>query len=189
MSNDAAPVSPFAMLRSSHRRLEERLANLEEAARSIGDPARVADAIAECESVLAFFGRGVARHEEDEERSLFPRLAHISELSPVIAALNAEHEEQRLLVGDLGAIVESLTYDPDPRALLSLTESLRASYVRHLAREENELFPAAEKLLSPDDLADMIREMDARRGRGPGGGSGGGGGGGGGGRRRGGESA
>lgn len=169
MSNDAAPVSPFTMLRSCHRRLEERLANLEEAAQALSDPARVADALAACESVLAFFGRGVARHEEDEEHSLFPRLAHVSALAPVIAALNAEHEEQRLLAFDLGAIVESLAYDPDPRALLSLTKSLRTSYARHLAREETELFPAAEKLLSPDDLADMLREMDTRRGHGPGG--------------------
>jgi hypothetical protein len=175
MPHDAAPVSPFAMLRSSHRRLEERLADLEAAAEALRDPERAADAIAACESVLGFFGRGVARHEEDEERSLFPRLAHLSPLAPVIAALHAEHEEQRLLAGDLGAIVEGLAYDPDPRALVGLTQSLRASYTRHLAREETELFPAAEALLSPDDLAAMLGEMDARRGRAPGGGGGGGG--------------
>jgi hemerythrin-like domain-containing protein len=183
MSNDAAPVDPFAMLRGSHRRLEERLASLEEAARSLGDPASVADAIAECESVLAFFGRSVARHEEDEEKSLFPRLAQHSELSPVITALNAEHEQQRRLAEDLGAVVESLGYDPDARVLLGIVESLRTAYRRHIEREEKDLFPAAEKLLSPDNIADMAREMDARRGRG------GGGGGGGGGQRRGGESA
>ena len=102
MQSDDAQVSPFVMLRSSHRRLEERLASLEEAARSLGDPSSVAGAIAECESVLAFFGRSVARHEEDEELSLFPRLARFTELSPVIATLNAEHEEQRRLAEDLG---------------------------------------------------------------------------------------
>src|SRR5262249_44345391 len=108
-AEDTQEEGPFAMLRSSHRRLEDRLLDLEAAAVDIDDPEPSPAAIEACESVISFFGRQVARHEEDEERSLFPRLQGFAELGPVLAALAEEHEHQRQLAMDLGAAVEDVS--------------------------------------------------------------------------------
>src|SRR4051812_22871089 len=105
MPNDADRTDPFSMLRSSHRRLEERLAELATAARALDDPAQADAALGVCEDVLAYFGRAVTRHEDDEERSLFPRLAPFAELAPALAALATEHVEQHRLVAELGDLV------------------------------------------------------------------------------------
>src|SRR3954469_19594258 len=115
MENSAEdkPEGPFAMLRSSHRRLEDRLLDLEAAAEDIDDPELSPAALEACESVISFFGRQVARHEEDEERSLFPRLGGFPELASVLAALAEEHEEQRQLAMDLGAAVEDVSRGRD----------------------------------------------------------------------------
>ena len=75
---------PFAQLERCHRRLEERIAEL---ARAPGDP----DARAR---FFEFLDRSIRRHEDDEEESLFPRLAGVAELAPVIASLRAEHRAQ-----------------------------------------------------------------------------------------------
>ena len=53
----------------------------------------------------------------------------------------------------------------DDDTVRKLAEDLRASYERHIACEEEELFPAAEKLLDGEARAAMLEEMDRRRGR------------------------
>ena len=59
---------PLAQLERSHRRLEEACDALTMAARDRD--------IETAGDVCAFFARQVRRHEEDEEQSLFPRLAN-----------------------------------------------------------------------------------------------------------------
>ena len=172
MQNDASAdqADPFAMLRSSHRRLEERLRDLAAATVELDDPARAAQARMDCDEVLGYFGRSVARHEEDEERSLFPRLADFDAFTPVIAALAADHQAQHALVDELAVLLDAKTPTLDAAALRSLVARFQSTYAQHIAREENELFPEAERLLGPDSREDMAMEMASRRGRGGGGG-------------------
>jgi len=148
---------PFDMLLQSHRRLRERLADLEGAVSQLPD----ADALAIIDDVLGFLERAVARHERDEEESLFPRLAHLPELRPVMADLVAEHREKERLAGELELALQA----KDERAIREMVSALLAAHIRHIDREEGELFPAAQKALAPDTQAEMLGEMQARRGR------------------------
>ena len=180
-------TDPFAMLEASHRRLEERLAELERAALDLLDPAKADGAVATLHEVAAYFERSVVRHEADEEASLFPRLAGAAELAPVLGRLAAEHREHEALHHELSAVVENeaLAGTALAQALGSVVGRLHGAYARHVTTEEREVFPVARRLLGADALAAIAAEMDERRGgggRGGGGRGGGGGGSGGGGR-------
>src|SRR5579884_1113299 len=146
---------PFAMLERSHRRLEERLADLETADEGIA------------RDVAEFFDRAVRRHEDDEERSLFPRLSGHEAL---LAALSAEHRAHERLHAELRDIIAH--WDDKKSQLPDLVKRLRKAYDEHILREERELFPAARAVLVTAEQAAMLREMDERRGRGGGGGGG-----------------
>lgn len=147
----------FDMLRNSHARLKERLDDLRQATAGPLDDERRAT----IDGVLGFFERAVARHEADEEASLFPRLSGMPELASICAALTEEHAVQAELAEALGYALDA----SDEDTLRRLAVDLAVSYERHILREEGEVFPAAEKLLDGDARAAMFEEMQRRRGR------------------------
>lgn len=151
--SEQRPDDPFTMLHRSHERLRERLEDL-----SIAAEQRDYEGI---DAVLGFFERSVARHEADEERSLFPRLARQRALEAIVATLKSQHEEQADLVQTLGFQLDAR----DDRGIEMTVKSLRASYEEHIAIEERDLFPAAIAALSAEEKAAMHAEMNERRGR------------------------
>jgi hemerythrin-like domain-containing protein len=151
---------PFDQLARSHRRLEETLDDLQ---RASDDP----DAL---RNAAAFFARNVRRHEEDEEKSLFPRLASNPALAPVLERLAEEHRAHEALHARLDAFVQELDRGSTPatRDVDALADALARAYRGHIDVEERELFPAARAALSASDVEAMGSEMDARRGGGGG---------------------
>jgi iron-sulfur cluster repair protein YtfE (RIC family) len=152
---------PFEQLEASHRRLEERLAELGAAATAPAGGGREA-ALGTVEAVLDYFDRSVTRHEADEEQSLFPRLRAHPELAATLDMLEREHREHERLHADLREGYQ------DPCYLAELAGKLATAYRAHILEEERILFPAARRLLTEADLAAMAAEMEARRGRRPG---------------------
>jgi hemerythrin-like domain-containing protein len=165
---------PVERLEATHQRLRQRLADLDAAVASDDrDAAR---------DVLAYLERAMPRHEEDEERSLFPRLG--PEIGPALAQIAEQHREH---TGAIAALSAALGASAPADAFATAARRLRALYDEHLDLEDTTLLPAARRL-DPDTRALIAAEMDARRasadggggGGGRGGGRGGGGGGGGG---------
>jgi hemerythrin-like domain-containing protein len=163
-------ADPFAQLERSHRRLEERLDDLATAARGL-DRGEARDALRE---VCGFFARAVKRHEEDEERSLFPRLAGVAELAPVLDALAREHREHEALHARLESLVADLESgvpaDVLAGDLADVASRLATAYRSHIADEERTLFPAARATLDDAALRAIADEMEQRREAGRGGG-------------------
>ncbi|MBX3204850.1 MAG: hemerythrin domain-containing protein [Labilithrix sp.] len=151
---------PLAQLERSHRRLEEACEALSVAAREHD--------IETASDVCAFFARQVRRHEEDEERSLFPRLESAgasAELRALLARLTEDHRKHESLHARLEEAVSG-RFEGDVWSELSLVAaSLTEAYRAHLEEEERELLPAAKALLATDALDAMSAEMAARRGR------------------------
>jgi len=146
----------------SHRRLEERLDELQLA--SQGTDARAAAEVAR--DVAGFFARAVRRHEEDEEQSLFPRLPK----SESLERLSREHREHEQLHAELEAIAEKLAGGGEAlRDLSRVADALAQAYRTHIEEEENVLFPAARAALDDSAKAEIAREMQGRRGGGGGG--------------------
>src|SRR6478609_8827028 len=90
---------PFEMLERCHRRLEENLDRLRTPSRQALDEA------------LAFIDRAVKRHEDDEEQSLFPRLARVPQLAGLLDRLTVQHRDQMALVEELRAHLAAPTPD------------------------------------------------------------------------------
>jgi hemerythrin-like domain-containing protein len=146
---------PFEQLLRSHRRLEERLADMTRAAADLEAP----KAVEFLRDSLAWMDRAVRRHEDDEEQSLFPRLSGRPELAACIATLTAEHRTQERLQRELAAAI------PDRARCVDLVGQLNQAYTRHIREEEDHLFPAARAFVDGDDRHALAKEMAARRGR------------------------
>jgi iron-sulfur cluster repair protein YtfE (RIC family) len=158
---------PFARLEQTHRRLEERLEQLVRAADDLTQGIGPSAALADVEEVAGFLGRGALRHVEDEEQTLFPRLAGRAELAATMSALEEEHRQHRAIEDELRGIVDGWGGEVPARAaaerVLELGRRLREVYAAHIRREEQELFPRARALLGAEVIAEMGREMMVRR--------------------------
>lgn len=165
------------MMERSHRRLEERMVELQRAAEAIVRERADAAQLEQVDHVLAFLERSAARHESDEEESLFPRLRGHAELVSLMSDLAQEHDQHRQLVGQLRALRSG--WPPggpdagDGAALAIAVSELARAYRLHIEREERELLPLARDRLTAEDRAQLGLEMERRR-DGDGGGRGGG---------------
>lgn len=163
---------PMGLLGACHRRVERFLNMLrlvsEQPPGPLGDEAREA-----LVQALRYFDEAGPRHTADEEESLIPRLlAHghprIQALRPRIDALHADHRRAEALHAEVAALGRGWLNGPiDPAAhgrLAAAIAALGAIYTPHIAFEDEELFPLAERLLTVDERAAIGREMGARRG-------------------------
>ena len=118
--------------------------------------------------ILDFFRNQAARHEEDEEASLFPRVkATVGEA--VINTLLKQHREHEKLVLELVTEAEkyqSASHKPlaSLQRLQTLSGTLARAYADHIQLEDKTLLPAT-TALSKQVQAEILTEMQARRGR------------------------
>jgi hemerythrin-like domain-containing protein len=126
------------------------------------------------EFALRYFRDAASKHTLDEEVSLFPRLRVRRESESQVAfslldSLHGDHTEAEIMhrqVDKLGrAWLADERLSPDnTRILISLLKELRTTYEKHIAVEDNELFPLAERVLDRAELERMAQEMVVRRG-------------------------
>lgn len=124
----------------------------------IEDIAATEDAMAQWRGATTVLAAMVTSHEALEERLLFAALRpHLGNDSGPLAVLHAEHEEME-------RILAYMQQEPDvDRAILWISEALAAAR-RHFEKEEQILFPLAQRLLGDEALIRMGREWaDARR--------------------------
>lgn len=166
--------NPLGLLSDCHRRIERFLAGLiaitEEAqGNKLEDVQRE-----QFELGLRYFRDAAPKHTLDEEESLFPRLRSKRDdksnaAFELLESLHAEHGEAEIKhhkVDELGrAWIEDEGLSADnTRLLTSLLKELQATYEKHIALEDNELFPMAQGILDRVELEAIAREMAARRG-------------------------
>jgi hemerythrin-like domain-containing protein len=138
------------------------------AARPGTPPNEVRDVAAK---VHRYFTVALPLHEEDEERSLFPRLlARAPELTACIAALREDHLAHAERVGTLLTVCQELKAAPERsevlrEALASAAQALAETWRVHLTAEERDVFPAVRTVLSAAERAAIREEMRERRAR------------------------
>jgi hemerythrin-like domain-containing protein len=159
------------MMERTHRRIEEQLGELQRAATAIVRERGGTAELAVVDGVLAYMERSVARHEADEEESLFPRLratAAARELAPLLQDLIADHVHQRHIVKQMRSLQDRWPSNgPDARSgasLVTLVNELVRAYRSHIEREDKELYPAANEHLKPAERQAIRTEMGRRRG-------------------------
>lgn len=117
------------------------------------------------EKMVDFFKTFVDRcHHAKEERYLFPALERhgVAKEGGPIGVMLAEHEEGRGHVRAIAAALPGLKPGhPDAAAavadhLLAYATLLRA----HIDKEDNVLYPMADRLLTPKERRDMVKAFD-----------------------------
>jgi hemerythrin-like domain-containing protein len=176
-------LASLAQLERCHRRHDDVMANLLEAARRLAAGRPDPDDVQSVHQAVAYFDRSITRHFLDEEGSVFPRLStRRPELAADLAALSAEHPIQIALQTEIAAAAQQLDGEARPSAGMALLDAatrLADAHRAHVARED-EIFKLAQDALTEADDIDIVAEMETRRdrdgeGRSHGGGGGGGG--------------
>ncbi len=124
----------------------------------IEEIAATEDAMAQWRGATTVLEAMVTSHEALEERLLFAALRpHLGNESGPLAVLHAEHEEMERFLAHM-------QQEPDvDRAILWISEALGAAR-RHFKKEEQILFPLAQRILGDEALIRMGRDWaEARR--------------------------
>jgi hemerythrin-like domain-containing protein len=156
---------PMDHLFACHRRIEERLATLLRVVPHLetrGDEARQA-----IHNSLHFFDTNGTWHTEDEERSIFPRLAAKLEPAEIqfIAALESEHQVAENAYAALKEAVSAVESNPSADSRYQeAAQRLQQIYSAHIATEDSTLLEMGRRLLSEAELHEISGEMKTRRG-------------------------
>jgi hemerythrin-like domain-containing protein len=165
---------PLGLLSDCHRRIEHFLTVLEALA---GQPSHslTRDQKFEVQEALEYFEHAAPRHTADEERSLFPRLRKSSSPDALkafetLTRLERDHEiadVHHRAVDELWRRRLALEELPpnEMRELRDRLGVLHAIYKEHIQVEDCELFPAAARILSREELQEVGEEMATRRRR------------------------
>jgi iron-sulfur cluster repair protein YtfE (RIC family) len=121
------------------------------------------------ESVLRYFTVALPLHEQDEERSLLPRLmGKDPALDHALSLMQQEHRQIDTALAVMLPLLAHIIQDPNQRAvhtgeLETQVKQLEALWQPHLRREEEVIFVAAERSLDASEKDALMREMKARR--------------------------
>jgi len=161
--------NPLGLLSDCHRRIERFLGvllKLSEAKRCGElDPSESAS----LRAALDYFLDAAPKHTADEEESLFPRmraagaLAGLNDLESDHQVAEAAHREVEALGRQW--LVEGRLPEESARRMTGLLRQLDEMYSRHIAVEDNEIFPEAARVLGAGELAEVGQEMKTRRNR------------------------
>jgi len=161
---------PLEMLAACHGRIRNQCSTLLRLRSHLSKAGADAAARTAARGIIRYFDSAARQHHEDEEQDLFPALLEsIAGSNPVclrelLDSLKNDHRELERRWGAVRAwlaIVEAGEAAPQDRAEIDTFVDL---YERHAMREENELFPMAERLLGSEELDRIGRSMRLRRG-------------------------
>ena len=155
---------PLGLLRACHERILGHCDTLERLVSHLRQHGADQDAQLAATRILRYFQVGAPLHHEDEERDLFPVLRAHSGFPAIqhraLENLVVQHHELDRLWIQLEAALQVISggapADLPVQPFVALTRA-------HIAVEEREIFPLAERYLDAAALAVLSRAMQARR--------------------------
>lgn len=161
---------PLEMLGACHRRVENQCATLRRLVPHLAAHGADTAAQSAATAVMRYFETAAKDHHADEEVDLFPALIESMAgsdavcLHDIIGSLAADHRELEARWNHVRARLQAIVAGEAAVLTTDDIEPLITLYERHIAREDKELLPMAERLLSDDALARIGRAMRERRG-------------------------
>jgi hemerythrin-like domain-containing protein len=160
------PDSPLDFIRDDHAR-QLRMCNLLDA---FTEKLELEPVMPLASALLEYLTGDLPLHTEDEERDLRPALERRCEpednLDEVLKQLTREHELNRDLVSfmieDLEALADGRALSNPVRLMMNVKE-FSETQRQHVTWEERVLLPLARQRLTAEDLANIGRNMAARR--------------------------
>lgn len=170
--SSARPVgfdTPLAMIAECHRRIEKQLRTLERLTPHLKEHGSDKAAAQAAESILRYFELAAPKHHADEEQDLFPGLLESVAgsdavcLRQLIEGLESEHSELERKWYSLRSVLQAVAAGQPAILDAEAVRDFQSIYVRHIAREEGEVLPMAERLLSDEAKAAIGEAMRLRR--------------------------
>jgi hemerythrin-like domain-containing protein len=162
--------NPLGMLSDCHRRIERFLQILVTVAEQRRGQELSADEREALQTALRYFQIGAPKHTGDEEESLFPRLRAGKDdtVTTLLEKLERDHLEADQLhkeVDELGQrwLQDGTLAKEVSAKMIAALQQLMSIYQQHINLEDNRLIPAAAKILTPEEIREIGREMAARR--------------------------
>lgn len=161
--------SPSDLLLGCHQRIRHFTAMARRIAEAVNAPAE--EICNAAEAVHRYFSVALPLHEADENVSIDPRLhaaAPPGEIAQASEEMVRQHRDINAVLKQLLPLWDALCREPEklpsfaPR-LLQLSTELGRLWDVHLRLEEEIVFPAINKYLSPQDVAMILSEMRERR--------------------------
>jgi hemerythrin-like domain-containing protein len=157
---------PLEMLAACHDRIEDRIETLE---RLVGHlPKHGCDEQAQqaARNVMRYFDTAGEHHHQDEERDLFPALARLaadSDATALVARLLEEHGRMRALWQRLRSALDPIAQGTRATLEADLVKEFGRTYRSHIALEESQLLPLADRLLADPEKKALGASMARRR--------------------------
>jgi hemerythrin-like domain-containing protein len=164
--------APFDMLHACHERVQRMLSLLRRLHQHVQKQGADEQSQQAARDIMRYFDQSAPQHHLDEERHVFPSVLALQQeaLTQVVERLQADHHEMEtawartreylLQLLSLGAdSVPSWCQQAQP-----VFAAFALIYDRHIADEEQLVFPASRHILGPQALQAMSQDMMRRRG-------------------------
>lgn len=165
---------PLGLLSDCHRRIENFLSVLQRAAQQAAGRALDPNERETVETALTYFRTAAPRHTRDEEESLFPLLRQLSdprvrEAMEIVESLEKDHASADCAHREVETLYQQWIQHGSLRPtegarLAQLLADLVQLYRRHIALEDQQIFPLAGQVLNVEQLRQVGLQMAQRRG-------------------------
>lgn len=165
----ASTEAPLDMLAACHTRIEKQCATLTRLVPHLAEHGADEQATTAARNIMRYFDTAALMHHADEEENLFPELLESMAGSDAVClreltqGLTADH---RRLEADWRHLRRALAEIANGRPADLSSQDVDAFvglYAQHLQREDEELFPMAQRLLGDDALKRLGHAMSERR--------------------------
>jgi len=163
---------PFEMLSACHERVERMLGLMQRLRQHLSDQGWDTQAAQAARDVMRYFDLAAPLHHQDEELHVFPALlaAPDTGLHAVVRQLQQDHRDmahnwsQARLVLDRVATHGHTAWAPLTPPENTCLDRFAGVYARHIDAENTQVYPAAQRHLTPADRHRMSEDMMVRRG-------------------------
>lgn len=155
---------PLDMLRACHERIQRQCATLAKLAAHLRSDGLTDDARQAAADIHRYFSSAGRQHHADEEQDFFPALRAEPALAGLLDTLARDHAVMESLWQRLEPLLAAPDTIHDLDDFARLAGEFNAFYAQHIARENGELLPQAERLLSVEQRRELGARMAARRG-------------------------
>lgn len=170
--HDTAPDfdQPIAVLKHCHDRIRKQLATLDKLLAHLPEFGADEQARQAASAVLKYFEKAAHLHHDDEEQDLIPMLRAVAQgedaatlqaLAPVILQ---DHKDMDAIWQDLHEQLTAIAEGQSTVLSASAVQRFSQRYSAHMEREEGTMAPMALRLFSPEQMAQLGKAMQARRG-------------------------
>jgi pyridoxamine 5'-phosphate oxidase len=169
---DPAPDfdQPVAVLKHCHGRIRKQLATLEKLLAHLPQHGADEQARQAAGAVLKYFEKAAHLHHDDEEQDLIPMLRAVAQgedaatLQALVPVILQDHKDMDAMWQDLHEQLSAIAAGSGTQLSSVTVQRFTQRYLGHMEREESMVAPMALRLFGPQQMAQLGRAMQRRRG-------------------------